>query len=263
MRGGDPKKGMSVWTVGFTIVGGLAFLVWLLDEPSSLSTQAFPAAPPAEIQASVPPAEQTTAEAHAMTDSEAAAAFPGRARAISTELTTAAGLIGRRDWNGASEHLDAASSMLNPFLGTSLEQSKDWIDLRRRVDEQRKRVQPELDRLRAEREAKAAASAAADQSARDGAKATEDARGPMPEMSPWNGSYQAVDFYLKEHLKDPDSYEPSRCSTPRAEGAFWVVTCSYRAKNSFGATVLEAGQFYIRKGGFAGEGEVARMEAVK
>jgi hypothetical protein len=90
----------------------------------------------------------------------------------------------------------------------------------------------------------------------------ETVRGPMPAQSAWDGEVLAVKYYLAENLNDPDSYQHDKCTPVRADGAFWVTECSYRAKNGFGALILQRQRFYIQKGGLAGEGQVIRAEAL-
>jgi hypothetical protein len=90
----------------------------------------------------------------------------------------------------------------------------------------------------------------------------EEARGPKPPQSVVDGEVVAVKMYLSETLKDPDSYQHDKCSPVRAEGPYWVVDCTYRAKNSFGAVMREARRFFIQKGGYAEEGQVVRADAM-
>jgi hypothetical protein len=81
-----------------------------------------------------------------------------------------------------------------------------------------------------------------------------------PAQSSWDGEVLAVKYYLADHLNDPDSYQHDKCSKAQPQGALWVVECSYRAMNGFGALVRQAGRFFIKKGGLAGEGEVVKVE---
>lgn len=72
-------------------------------------------------------------------------------------------------------------------------------------------------------------------------------RGPMPKNSGWDGSIPQVERWVKERLKDPDSYKHSDTSIPVAEGPFWRVETSYRAKNSFGALILETHTLWLQQ----------------
>jgi len=188
---------------------------------------------------------------------DAVAAFPTESVELAAEVQTIAGMIAKRDWEYASMRAQAARTRLSAFAGTTVATSKAWLDLDQRLRAQQKLIEPEMQRIDAKKQAAEATANAA----RGAVQAEADARGPMPLDT--GGGYLAVDFFMKERLKDPGSYEPSGCSPARAEGAFWVATCTYRAKNSFGALVLESGRFFMQKGGFAGEGEVARMEAIR
>ena len=73
-------------------------------------------------------------------------------------------------------------------------------------------------------------------------------RGPKPKNSAWDGSLSVVERWVKGRLKDPDSYEHVSTTIPVEDGAFWRVGTSYRAKNSFGAKVLEGHTFWIQNG---------------
>lgn len=62
----------------------------------------------------------------------------------------------------------------------------------------------------------------------------------------WDGSVSQVEQYLKNNLKDPDSFEAIEWSNVQKEsdGSFFV-RCKYRAKNSFGGYVIENKIFYL------------------
>lgn len=72
--------------------------------------------------------------------------------------------------------------------------------------------------------------------------------GPRPEPSSWDGSYRPVEDYLERRLHDPGSLEWEGCSSPQLiPGQGWEVHCKYRANNAFGAKVLNAARFIIRR----------------
>ena len=57
--------------------------------------------------------------------------------------------------------------------------------------------------------------------------------------SPWDGSVYQVKKYLKQSLKDPNSYESIDWSEVQKNGDCYIVRHKYRAKNSFGGYVIE------------------------
>jgi hypothetical protein len=73
-------------------------------------------------------------------------------------------------------------------------------------------------------------------------------RGSKPINSGWDNSIPEVCTYLRENLKDPSSVEYTYWSEPLAEGEYWLVKCTYRAKNSFGGYMQRSQVFYIREG---------------
>jgi hypothetical protein len=192
------------------------------------------------------------AERAAAKERRAVETFPTRTTEINEKIKAASTHATKKEWEKAGEELTEARSILASFAGTSVEKAKEWSDLDAKITAQEKRIAPELDKIREKQRAEQAA-----------AQAEVDARGPEPLQSAWDGELPAVKNYLMDVLKDPDSYKHDKCTKPRAEGRFWVVACSYRAKNSFGAVVKEAQTFYIRKGGLAGEGQVVRAERLQ
>lgn len=74
--------------------------------------------------------------------------------------------------------------------------------------------------------------------------------GPQPRRDPWTGGTVAVQRYLKANLKDPGSVEYLGWGAPaivdREGEPYWKVRVRYRAKNSFGAQVVESQTFYLR-----------------
>lgn len=67
--------------------------------------------------------------------------------------------------------------------------------------------------------------------------------------SPWDGSVYQVKKYIIRHLKYPDSYESINWGNVREIGNNFEVSHVYRAKNSFGAYVVEGGVFTLSKDG--------------
>ncbi len=80
--------------------------------------------------------------------------------------------------------------------------------------------------------------------------------------SAWDGSVYQVERWLKDNLKDPDSFKaiewspvvevPPGSSLPHK----FIVRCKYRAKNSFGGYVIEQKMFYLDS-----EGNVVNVQA--
>lgn len=69
-----------------------------------------------------------------------------------------------------------------------------------------------------------------------------------PVNSSWNGSVYQVEGYLKNSLKDPDSYEGIEWSkVANNRDGTYKVRHKYRAKNSFGGYVIENKVFILDK----------------
>jgi hypothetical protein len=57
-------------------------------------------------------------------------------------------------------------------------------------------------------------------------------------LSGWDGSHRAVVSWVKNNLKDPDSYQHKQTRiTPAVDGVH-LLAMEYRAKNSFGGYVI-------------------------
>ena len=72
---------------------------------------------------------------------------------------------------------------------------------------------------------------------------------PKITNSSWDGSVWQVKKYLKEKLKDPDSYESIEWGTVIEKNDVYQVRHKYRAKNSFGGYVIEECLFTLDKEG--------------
>lgn len=197
--------------------------------------------------------QQTAVETATAAERErrATETFPARSAEITATLAKASVKAGSGKWLDADADITSAQQALAEFAGTTVEGSKAWTQLSAKIADQRKRIAPQIARIREKQQA---------EEAKDQAEAA--ARGPEPLQSSWDGNVLAVKFYLEQALNDPGSYQHEACTKPRAEGVFWVVECSYRAKNGFNATVKEAKRFYIQRGGIAGNGQVVRAEAI-
>jgi hypothetical protein len=59
-----------------------------------------------------------------------------------------------------------------------------------------------------------------------------------------------VEMYLARSLKDPSSYQGvgKRACDVSAGDKAWLVDCTYRAKNSFGALVVHTQRFHVLNG---------------
>jgi hypothetical protein len=63
-------------------------------------------------------------------------------------------------------------------------------------------------------------------------------------QTPETKACTAVENYMKEHLDDPKSYEPGKC-TVNPNGSGWDVDHEFRAKNQFGALVKDEARLYV------------------
>lgn len=66
-------------------------------------------------------------------------------------------------------------------------------------------------------------------------------------LGDWDGVPYPIEKYLNETLKDPDSIKNEKCFSNGFTNNGWNFTCSYRAKNGFGAYVLEKRTFIVAK----------------
>jgi len=71
------------------------------------------------------------------------------------------------------------------------------------------------------------------------------AKNSVVRNSEWDGSVRQVERYLKNNLKDPDSYESIEWSPVTEAGEGHIVRVKYRAKNSFGGYVVENKVFLL------------------
>lgn len=69
------------------------------------------------------------------------------------------------------------------------------------------------------------------------------------ENSSWDGSVKQVRKYLKKNLKAPDSYKSIEWGKVIHTENGYMVRHKYRAKNSFGAYIMEDKIFYLNKSG--------------
>lgn len=63
--------------------------------------------------------------------------------------------------------------------------------------------------------------------------------------SAWDASVRQVERYLKDTLKDPDSYQGIEWSKVSKTGSGFMVRHKYRAKNSFGGYVVDNSVFLL------------------
>jgi chromosome segregation ATPase len=198
--------------------------------------------------------ERTTRETRGRAEVQAAEdaprTFPAQRKALEAEVRALERMTRRKrfDLVDARNRVRSLGGDLKPVLASRIAAAPEVTDLKKRLDAVDARVteqeQKEQDLVR-QREARKVA--------------VQHQRGRMPLGS--DRSVSAVDAYLKDVLNDPDSYKPDECGPVVADGPFWVVTCSFRAKNGFGALVLDRARFYLQSTGF--DSEVVRMERLR
>lgn len=75
---------------------------------------------------------------------------------------------------------------------------------------------------------------------------------PPPEVvsnSGWDGSVHQVERWLKQNLKDPESFQAIEWgAVTKTENGF-MVRCKYRAKNSFGGSMVSSQMFILDASG--------------
>lgn len=67
--------------------------------------------------------------------------------------------------------------------------------------------------------------------------------------SGWDGSVRQVERFLKDTLKDPSSFQAVQWYPVQKDADGYVVRVRYRARNSFGALVLEDRVFLLDRAG--------------
>ena len=63
--------------------------------------------------------------------------------------------------------------------------------------------------------------------------------------SDWDGSVSQIESFLEKNLNDPDSYESIEWSEVIKNDKGYVVRHKYRAKNGFGALIIQNQIFYL------------------
>ena len=113
---------------------------------------------------------------------------------------------------------------LNPD-NTSYQQKLDFYS--QKLSEKIKKDKREQERLKKEREARFAKF------------------GEAPTQSAWDGSYYAVERYLKRVANDPDSIDMDGCTKVYNTESGWLVGCDYRGRNAFGGMIRQSNWFTI------------------
>lgn len=78
---------------------------------------------------------------------------------------------------------------------------------------------------------------------------TEDKPKEIVHNLSWDGSVLQVESWLKQNLKDPDSFEAIEWSKVIKNENGYFVRCKYRAKNSFGGYAVENKLFMLNSSG--------------
>ena len=67
---------------------------------------------------------------------------------------------------------------------------------------------------------------------------------------PWTGSVRQAPEYLAANLKDPSSLEIIEWGKVKKAGAGYSVSCTFRARNSFGGYNVQTEVFLFNKDGY-------------
>ena len=67
---------------------------------------------------------------------------------------------------------------------------------------------------------------------------------------PWNGSVAQVSKYLEKNLKEPGSLHVIEWGKVKKAGTGYSVTCTFRARNSFGGYNVQTEVFLFNKDGY-------------
>ena len=178
-------------------------------------------------------AQKVAAEAIAKKEAD----WPETEKTIKTALSIATTRTNAGKWLDAESQINEAQALLDGLVGTKIEGTADWVALGKQVDAQRRRVAPQVARIREKEQdekAKAAVLAAL--------------RGPTPTISAWDGACNPCSRYIKENMNDPDSYDHIASTQPQIEGAYWTCAVKFRGANAFGAKVVNAHKCWIQQG---------------
>jgi hypothetical protein len=73
------------------------------------------------------------------------ASFPVQAEEANRSLAAEQSAVTQRKWDEADAALKDVERLLDGFRGTSIEKTQQWLDLRARAADERKRIQPQVD----------------------------------------------------------------------------------------------------------------------
>lgn len=76
--------------------------------------------------------------------------------------------------------------------------------------------------------------------------------GPKPRVGGLDGELAGAANAVRNVAHDPDSVDVARCTDPALTERCWVSTCNVRAKNTFGALVLQRMVFHVDKSEISG-----------
>lgn len=206
--------------------------------------------------------QQEAEEARIAKENKAKADWPSVLKRLDAAITAGDKLVESGKLLDADDLFAQEQQRLSAFTGTSVTSDMDFVAAQGRLETKQKEIAARVAPLRKARLEAEERERKKQEAAEQAATELAELRGPMPFVSEWDGSVLAVERYLKPMLKDPDSFEMANCTRPIVSGAYWVTSCAYRARNSFGALVLEGGVYYIQAGGTGGMGVVVKAESL-
>jgi len=128
------------------------------------------------------------------------------------------------------------------------ENMQKGVEKRKAAEAQRIAALSPAQRASEERVAKERAAAAAKAAAEQARIVEQDKRfGERPHQSEYDGSYSAVERYLKKVMNDPDSLKMAGCTKVFRTTDGWLVGCDYRGRNGFGGLIKVFNWFTIRQ----------------
>lgn len=161
-----PKKGMSGGMIAVLVVCGLFGSCVVLgaiggkskDKDKDESAAAASAAPdPSAVAAKLAEQQRAAEEAKVAKEKSAVETFPAKKTEIGASLKKASSAADQAKWSQADAELSTADAALATFRGTSIAESKEFLDLDAKAEGLRKKIAPQLEKI-----AKAAAAASAE-----------------------------------------------------------------------------------------------------
>lgn len=168
-------------------------------------------------------AASASAVATQITSANATTKWPDAKSSIDAKVAQSEAEIKTGDFGTADDDLGSALDELAKFDDTPAASQKDFSDSRVKIQARRRSIAAQVAPILAQRKV----------------------RGRAPSSDDADLNVRAI---LRMTANDPSSITDVDCGPIQGIGEYWIVECSYRGKNGFGATVLSSSKFYFQDG---------------